>query len=54
MQFFSTGYFKRQENIKQQEKQLTFKLSGIINITDNLIIDNIIIESSSSAIRHKK
>ena len=54
MQFFPTGYFESQENIKQLENQLTFKLSGIINITDNSIIDNMIIESSSSAIRHKK
>ena len=37
---FPTGYFERQENIKQQEKQLTFKLSGIINLIDNFIIGN--------------
>ena len=32
---FPTGYFERQENIKQLEKQLTLKLSGIINLIDN-------------------
>ena len=37
------GFFYTHDNLKRQEKQLTFKLWNVTNVIDNRIIGNLII-----------